>query len=433
MKADIGGMSDEFTDQGGSTLPGWWRTTAVIVASGCLISLISYGLRTSFGLFAEPIAGARDWGLEVFALAIAIQNLIWGIGQPFAGAVADRYGAARVLAAGGAVYALGVALMAVSLTPLAFNLTAGVLVGLGLSGSSFTIVIAALGRLVPEHRRSWAMGLATAAGSLGQFAFPPLGGSFLSAYGPQTALLLLAGFVALVPALAVALRSRGAVEREPDEPALPAREALVAAFGHGSYLLLVAGFFVCGFHLAFIMTHLPAHISAAAGHAHGTHAAGPGIAAWALALIGLTNVGGSYAAGVLGDRRSKRKLLSGIYLARGAVIALFVALPPTPPVVLVFAATMGVLWLSTVPLTSGLVAVMFGTRYLGTLFGFVFLSHQVGAFLGVWLGGVAYERTGDFMPVWWAGVALAVIAAALHWPIAERRAPRFAVAARLGP
>ena len=433
MKADIGGMSDELTDHGGSALPRWWRTTAIIVASGCLISLISYGLRTSFGLFAEPIAGARDWGLEVFALAIAIQNLIWGIGQPFAGAVADRYGAARVLAAGGAVYALGVALMAVSLTPLAFNLTAGVLVGLGLSGSSFTIVIAALGRLVPEHRRSWAMGLATAAGSLGQFAFPPLGGSFLSAYGPQTALLLLAGFVALVPALAVALRSRGAVEREPDEPALPAREALVAAFGHGSYLLLVAGFFVCGFHLAFIMTHLPAHISAAAGHAHGTHAAGPGIAAWALALIGLTNVGGSYAAGVLGDRRSKRKLLSGIYLARGAVIALFVALPPTPPVVLVFAATMGVLWLSTVPLTSGLVAVMFGTRYLGTLFGFVFLSHQVGAFLGVWLGGVAYERTGDFMPVWWAGVALAVIAAALHWPIAERRAPRFAVAARLGP
>jgi len=181
------------------------------------------------------------------------------------------------------------------------------------------------------------------------------------------------------------------------------------------------------------MTHLPAHLSAAAGHAHGAHVAGPGIAAWALALIGLTNVAGAYVAGVLGGRRSKRKLLSGIYLARGTVIALFVMLPPTPSVVLVFAATMGVLWLSTVPLTSGLVAVMFGTRYLGTLFGFVFLSHQVGAFLGVWLGGVAYEQTGGFMPVWWAGVALAVIAAALHWPIAERRAPRFAVAARLGP
>ena len=344
--------------------------------------------------------------------------------------MADRYGAARVLAAGGGVYALGVALMAASPTPLAFHLSAGVLVGLGLSGGSFTIAIAALGRLVPEDRRSWAMGLATAAGSLGQFAFAPLGGAFLAAYGPQTALLLLAGFVALVPVLAVALSSRGTAGPETDEPALPAREALVAALGHGSYLLLAAGFFVCGYHLAFILTHLPAHISAAAGHAHGAHAAGPGIAAWALALIGLANVAGSFVAGVLGGRLSKRKLLSGIYLARAAVIVLFLTLPPTPAVVLAFAAAMGVLWLSTVPLTSGLVAVMFGTRYLGMLFGFVFLSHQVGAFLGVWLGGVAYERTGGFMPVWWAGVALAVIAAALHGPIAERRAPRFAVAAR---
>ena len=433
MKASIGSTSQESTDHRGGVLPGWWRTTAVIVVSGCLISLISYGLRTTFGLFAEPLAGARGWGLEVFALAIAVQNLVWGIGQPFAGAVADRYGSARVLAVGGAVYAVGVGLMAASSTPLAFHLSAGVLVGLGLSGASFTIAIAALGRLVSEDRRSWAMGLATAAGSLGQFAFPPLGGAFLSAYGPQTALLLLAGFLVLIPVLAVALKSRGAVGLEADEPELPAREALVAAFGHGSYRLLVAGFFVCGFHLAFIMTHLPAHLSAAEGHAHGAHVAGPGIAAWALALIGLTNVAGAYVAGVLGGRRSKRKLLSGIYLARGAVIALFVMMTPTPSVVLVFAATMGVLWLSTVPLTSGLVVVMFGTRYLGTLFGFVFLSHQVGAFLGVWLGGVAYEQTGGFMPVWWAGVALAVIAAGLHWPIAERRAPRFAVAARLGP
>lgn len=422
-------MSDVPTERGRS---GWWQTTFVIVASGCLISLITYGLRTSFGLFAEPISAGRGWSMEVFALAVAIQNLLWGAGQPFAGALADRYGAARVLAAGGAVYALGVALMAASPTPLAFHLSAGVLVGLGLSGGSFTIVIAALGRIVPEDRRSWAMGLATAAGSLGQFAFAPLGGAFLVAYGPQTALLLLAGFVALVPALAVFLRSRSADRAGADEPSLPVREALVAAFGHGSYLLLVAGFFVCGFQLAFITTHLPAHISAASGHAHGAHAAGPGIAAWALAIIGLANVAGSYASGVLGGRRSKRKLLSGIYLARAAVIALFVTLPLTPLVVLSFAALMGVLWLSTVPLTSGLVAVMFGTRYLGTLFGFVFFSHQVGAFLGVWLGGVAYERTGAFLPVWWAGVALAVVAAALHWPIVERRAPHFSTASQAG-
>ncbi|MGH3089041.1 MAG: MFS transporter, partial [Rubrobacteraceae bacterium] len=361
---------------------------------------------------------------------------VWGVGQPFAGAVADRYGSARVLAAGGAIYAAGVALMAVSSTPLAFNLTAGLLVGLGLSGGSFTIVIAALGRLAPREKSSQAMGLATAAGSLGQFAFAPLGQAFLADYGWQTALLLLACFMVLVPALAVALRGDRRERESTEEPTLPAREAARQSFGHGSYLLLVAGFFVCGFQLAFITTHLPAHIADVAGHSHGGHAqmntAGPAVAAWALAFIGLFNVVGSYASGVFGGWYSKRKLLAGIYLARGAVIWLFITLPPTPAVVLLFAAAMGVLWLSTVPLTSGLVAVMFGTRYLGTLFGIVFFSHQVGAFMGVWLGGVAYEQTGSFTPVWWAGIALAVLAAALHWPIVERPAPRFTVAARAG-
>ncbi|TCJ18123.1 MFS transporter [Rubrobacter taiwanensis] len=403
------------------------RWMLVVIASGCLIALVTFGLRTSFGLFATPVSGGRGWGMEVFALALAIQNLVWGVGQPLAGAVADRYGSARVLAAGGVLYALGVAFMAWSESPLAFHLSAGVLVGLGLSGGSFTIVIAALGRLVSEERRSWAMGLATAAGSFGQFVFAPLGQAFITFYGWQTALLLLAGTVAFVPLLARALKDPGAREPEAGEPGLPARESLAAAFGHGSYLLLVAGFFVCGFHLAFITTHLPAHLSAAAAqsHAHGLHDTA-GLAAGALAVIGLANVAGSYAAGVLGGRWSKRRLLSAIYLARGVVIALFVALPPSPALVLLFAAAMGVLWLSTVPLTSGLVAVMFGTRYLGTLFGFVFFSHQVGAFLGVWFGGVAFERTGGFAPVWWASVLLAVVAALLHWPISERRAPRFA-------
>lgn len=408
---------------------GWMGSVAFVVLCGCLIALITYGLRTSFGLFATPIAEGRGWSPEVFALAIAIQNLVWGIGQPFAGAIADRYGSARILAAGGAVYAVGVALMAVSPTPLAFNLTAGVLVGLGLSGGSFTIVIAALGRLVPRERSSQAMGLATAAGSLGQFVFAPMGGAFLAEYGWQTALLLLAAFMVVVPALAVALRGRGEVRDE--GPELPARDALRQAFGHGSYLLLVAGFFVCGFHVAFITTHLPAHIADVAGHSHGGHSgmgtAGPAIAAWALALIGLFNIVGSYGSGVLGGMYSKRKLLAAIYLARAAVIWLFITLPPSPTVVLLFAAAMGVLWLSTVPLTSGLVAVMFGTRYLGTLFGIVFLSHQVGAFLGVWLGGVAYEQTGSFAMIWWAGIVLAVLAAAIHWPIVERPAPRLVV------
>ena len=397
-----------------------------------MIALITYGLRTSFGLFAAPISEGRDWSPEVFALAIAIQNLVWGMGQPFAGAVADRYGSARILAAGGVVYAAGVALMAVSPTPLAFNLTAGVLVGLGLSGASFTIVIAALGRLVPEDKSSQAMGLATAAGSFGQFVFAPLGQAFLSDYGWQTTLLLLAASMVVVPALAVALKGGGG-GRGVKEPALPARDAVRRAFGHGSYLLLVAGFFVCGFHVAFITTHLPAHISSVAGHAHGgMHTAGPAVAAWALALIGLFNIVGSYGSGVLGARHSKRQLLAGIYLSRAVVIALFITLPPTPTVVLVFAAAMGVLWLSTVPLTSGLVAVMFGTGNLGTLFGIVFLSHQVGAFFGVWLGGLVFEQTGSFLPIWWAGIALAIIAAGLHWPIVERPAPSFAAPAQAG-
>jgi MFS family permease len=409
----------------------------VIIVSGCLIALITYGLRTSFGLFVEPLSEGRGWSREVFALAIAIQNILWGLGQPVAGAVADRYGSARVLAVGGAVYAVGVALMAVSTTPLAFNLTAGVLVGLGLSGGSFTIVIAAFSKLVPEDRRSWAMGIATAAGSLGQFVFAPVGQAFISSYGWATALLLLACFGATVPVLAAALRSRPAdgTSTGSIEPEVPAREAVREAFGHGSYLLLMAGFFVCGFHVAFITTHLPAHLSDAAAysHAHGAHTGGgPGLAAWALALIGLFNVVGSYGSGVLGGRMSKRKLLAGIYLSRAAVIALFVTLPPSTPVVLAFAAAMGVLWLSTVPLTSGLVAVMFGTRYLGTLFGFVFLSHQVGAFLGVWLGGAAYEQTGSYAPVWWASVFLGVLAAALHWPIVERPAPGYATATQTG-
>lgn len=419
----------------------------MVAVAGCLIALITYGLRTSFGLFATPISEGREWSPEVFALAMAVQNIVWGVGQPFAGAVADRYGAARVLAAGGAVYAGGVALMMVSPTPLAFNLTAGVLVGLGLSGGSFTIVIAALSRLVPPEKSSQAMGLATAAGSFGQFAFAPLGQAFLADYGWQTALLLLAGFMVLVPVLALALRGGGGRStgssqntegtegaKGVEEPALPAREAVRRALGHGSYLLLVAGFFVCGFHIAFITTHLPAHIASVTGHAHGGHAgtgaAVPAVAAWALALIGLFNVAGAYVSGVLGGRHSKRRLLTSIYLARAAVITLFIILPPTPTVILTFAAAMGILWLSTVPLTSGLVAVMFGTRHLGTLFGIVFFSHQVGAFLGVWLGGVSYEATGGFLPVWWTGVALAVVAAALHLPITERRAPPFLVTAR---
>lgn len=391
-----------------------WRTPGVVIVTGCLIALLTYGMRTSFGLFNEPLSLGRGFGREIFALAIAIQNLLWGIGQPVAGGIADRYGAARVLAVGGVVYAVGTVLMAVSTEPGVFYLTAGVLVGLGLSGASFTIVLAAFARLVDEDRRSWAMGLATATASLGQFVFAPLGQAFISAYGWQTALVLLAATVAVVPLLATALSGRGDAGGSA-EPELTLRQALAQAFGHRSYLLLAAGFFVCGFHVAFITTHLPAYLS--------DIGIGAALAAWALGLIGLFNVIGAYGAGILGGRLSKRKLLSGIYLARGVAITAFLLVPATPLTVLVFAATMGVLWLSTVPLTSGLVALFFGTRYVGTLFGFVFFSHQVGAFFGVYLGGALYERTGSYDLVWWMSVGLALVAAALHWPIVERRAP----------
>jgi MFS family permease len=387
-----------------------------VIVAGCLIALIGFGARTSFGLFTEPLSVLRGWDRETFALAIAIQNLLWGVGQPFAGAIADRFGAARVLAAGGAVYALGVVLMAVSTSAGALALSGGVLVGLGLSGGSFTIVIAAFARLVPEDRRSWAMGLATAMGSLGQFVFAPLGQGFIDAYGPATALALIGGCVALVPLLAVALKGGEAEDGPRESSSVAIREALT----HPSFLLLTSGFFVCGFHIAFVSTHLPPYLTELG--------LGTGLAAWALALIGLFNVVGAYTAGVLGGTQSRRLLLSGIYASRAAAFALFVVLPVTPATVLLFAAAIGLLWLSTVPLTSGLIAVMFGTRHLGLLFGVVFLSHQVGAFVGVWLGGAVYDATGAYDLMWWLSIALGMAAAVVHLPISERPAPRWATA-----
>lgn len=397
------------------------RTPELVIICGCLIALVTFGLRSSFGLFLEPLSMTRGWGREVFALAIAVQNLLWGLGQPFAGAVADRYGAGRVLAVGGLLYAAGVVLMSVSSTPMMLHLSGGVLVGLGLSGASFTVVLAAMGRIVPEEKRSWALGIGTAAGSLGQFIFAPLGQAFIAAYEWQTALVLMAGFVALVPLLATPLAGRAPEHDIAGTPAAQSlREALQEAFGHGSYLLLVAGFFVCGFHVAFITTHLPPYL--------GDLGISADLAAWAIGLVGLFNVVGAYSAGVLGGRFSKKYLLSAIYMARAIAIAVFISLPASPASVLVFAATIGLLWLSTVPLTSGLVAVMFGTRFMGTLFGFVFFSHQVGAFLGVWLGGLLYEGTGSYQVVWWLSVLLGVVSAAIHWPIRERGVPRLAEA-----
>jgi len=393
------------------------RTTTLVIVAGCVIGLVTFGVRSSFGLFTDPLTSLRGWDREAFAFAIAIQNLVWGLGQPVAGAVADRFGAGRVLAAGGALYAAGTALMAASTSEAALALSAGVLVGLGLSGGSFMVVLAAFTRLVPEDRRSWALGLGTAAGSMGQFLFAPLGQAFISGYGTLTALVLLGGCVALVPILAGALTGKGDVSAEPE---VGVREAIRGAVTHPSYLLLTAGFFVCGFHIAFVTTHLPPYLT--------DLGLSGGLAASAIALIGLFNVIGAYTAGVLGGHQSRKYLLSGIYFTRALAFALFLVVPTTPAVVVVFAIMIGLLWLSTVPLTSGLVALMFGTRNVGMLFGFVFLSHQIGAFIGVWLGGAVYDATGGYELMWWLCVALGLFAALVHLPIAERRAPRLAPA-----
>jgi predicted MFS family arabinose efflux permease len=395
------------------------RSTTVVVAAGCLIAVLTYGMRASLGLFTAPLSDVRGWDRETFAFAIAIQNLLWGIGQPFAGAIADRYGSGRVLAGGGLLYVAGGVLMASSTSGAALTLSGGVLLGLGLSGASFLVVIAAFSRLVPPDRRSWAIGLATASGSLGQFLFAPLGQAFLSEYGAVTALVLLSGFVALVPLLAIALTGRG--DDVSDEPEVSAVAAIRGALAHPSYLMLTCGFFVCGFHIGFITTHLPPYLTDLGFSGS--------LAAWSLALIGLFNVIGAYTAGVLGGTHSKRLLLSGIYAGRALLFALFLIVPTTPAVVLLFGAGMGLLWLSTVPPTSGLVAVMFGTRHVGMLFGFVFLSHQIGAFLGVWLGGVVYEATGAYDLMWWLSIALALAAATVHLPISERRATEWAPSA----
>ena len=384
----------------------------VVIVAGCLISLISFGPRSILGLFLAPMTDAREWSREIFALSIAVQNIVWGIGQPIAGAIADRYGSGRVIAAGGLVYAGGLALMAWAPTPLWLNLSAGLMIGIGMAAASFAIVLAAFGRRVPPERQSIVFGIGTAAGSLGQFLFAPFGQTLIASFGWSQALVILAVVMLALPVLALALAGRPAQTQALREQTIG--QALSEAFAHRSYVLLTAGFFVCGFHIAFIMTHLPPYIV--------DKGLDPRIGAWALALVGLFNIVGSLAAGVVGQNHSKPILLSLIYLTRTVAIALFVLMPVTPMSVLVFASVMGLLWLSTVPPTSGLVAIMFGPKHLGMLMGIVFFSHQVGAFLGVWLGGRLYDQTGSYDMVWWLGVALGLFAAIVHWPIKERPA-----------
>lgn len=397
------------------------QTVPVVLAAGSLIAILGFGPRSTMGFFLTPMTSEYGWGREIFALAIAIQNLIWGAAQPFVGMLADRYGTARVLSGGAVFYALGLALMANTSDPVTLQLTAGVLIGLGISGTAFLLVTTAFARLLPVEMRTIGFGIGTAAGSVGQFIFAPLGQGFISAYGWHTALLIMAAMVLAVPALSFVIRGKPhAVPVRAGEKDQSIPEALREAFGHTSYRLLVAGFFVCGFQIAFVTVHLPPYLN---------DIGIPAIyAGYALALIGLFNIAGSLGSGVLSGRMPKRWILAAIYFARAVAIAVYITLPPSVPATLVFAAVLGILWLSTVPPTQQLVVVMFGTRYLATLFGFVFFSHQVGSFFGVWLGGLLYDRTGSYDVVWWISVALGIFAAIVHIPIVERQVARPAIA-----
>jgi len=391
-----------------------WRTPAVILVCGCLIALLGFGPRSAIGFFLTPLSQENHWGRDVFSMALALQNLLWGLGQPFAGGIADRFGANRVVIVGASLYALGLVLMAHSTSPIMLDLSAGVLIGFGLAGCSFNLVLGAFGKLLPESWRSLAFGAGTAAGSFGQFLYSPIGVALMDQYGWRIALLSFAGLTLLIVPLAMALATprTAAPAAAVVRPSQSFRQALTEAFGHRSYVLLVIGFFTCGFQLAFVTVHLPSYLVDRGLSAE--------VGGWTLAIIGLFNIVGSMASGYLGARVPKRYILSVIYFSRALATLVFIMLPPSATATLIFGAVTGLLWLSTVPPTSGLVAVMFGTRWLAMLFGFAFFSHQVGGFLGVWLGGLVFDAYGSYTPVWLLSVFFGVMSAIINLPIVER-------------
>ncbi len=390
----------------------------MIIMFGCVIAILTFGPRSAVGVFQLPILKDRGWGSDVFSYAMALQYLFWGLGQPFAGAMADRYGSARVLTIGLILYGSGLALMAYASTPLSFTLTAGLLMGFGLSGCSFNLVIGALAKLVPEHMRSFAFGAGTAAGSFGQFLFSPIAGGMVGNLGWQTttiafgALMLfvipLCQFVASTP-----MKSQPKIAVGPQQSF---REALVEAFHHRSYVLLVLGFFTCGFQLAFVTVHFQKYVVEAG--------IPPQVGYWAFALVGIFNIFGSLSSGWLSGRFPKRWVLSGLYLSRALVTLMFIMLPPTAWSAYLFGALSGLLWLSTVPPTSSLIGVMFGTRYFSTLYGFAFLSHQIGGFSGLMIAGWARESLGSYMPIWWLSIGFGVFSALVNLPIVEKPVAR---------
>ncbi len=394
------------------------RTGFWILLSGALILALSLGIRHGFGLFLAPMSAEFGWGRETFAFAIALQNLIWGIAQPFTGAIADRFGAMRTVLVGGILYAIGLVLMGYSDSAFSLSLSAGLLIGIGLSGTSFSVILGAVGRAVPLERRSMAMGISAAAGSFGQFAMLPGTLGLISWLGWSAALLALGLLVALIVPLSGLMRDKP-LPIQGHEQTLG--EALREAAGHSGFWLLSLGFFVCGFQVVFIGVHLPAYL--VDRHLPAT------VGTTVLALVGLFNVFGTYIAGWLGGRMSKPKLLTGLYLLRGVVILAFLWAPLTVWTAYAFGIAMGLLWLSTVPLTNGTVATLFGVRNLSMLGGITFLFHQIGAFLGGWLGGYVYDHTGNYDLVWQISILLSLLAGLLNWPVRERPVERAALGA----
>ncbi|MGB0681118.1 MAG: MFS transporter [Magnetovibrionaceae bacterium] len=395
------------------SLPVW-----VVITAGALVVSLSMGIRQSFGLFLSPMSLDLEIGREAFALALAIQNLIWGCMQPFAGMIADRYGSGRVIAGGGILYLIGLLIMADAESIWGLHIGGGLLIGFALSGVTFGVVLGAIGRQVTEEKRSLAFGIATAGGSLGMAIMGPLGQAFIGAYGWPMALVIMAAMASVMAMVAVFLTGRpetpqqtsGAAEAE---AAQTMGRALREAAGHSGYRYLTLGFFVCGFHVAFIGVHLPAYVADVGLSPH--------VGAFALALIGLFNIVGTFTAGWIGGRYSKKNSLAWLYGLRALVFLVFLIAPKTEMTVYIFSATIGLLWLSTVPLTSGLVAQIFGVRYMSTLFGIVFFSHQIGSFVGVWWGGWLFDVFGSYDYMWIASVIMGVVSAALHLPIREGR------------
>ena len=382
-----------------------------VLVCGALLVTLSMGIRHGFGLWMQPVTMDRGWSRESFALAIAIQNLTWGLAGPVAGMLGDRFGAFRVLVAGGLLYAGGLVAMALAPTPLAFMASAGVMLGLAQSGTTYAVVYGVIGRNIEPERRSWAMGMTAAAGSFGQFLMLPVDNWLITEWGWRTALFVLALMALTILPLALGLRERQ-VPSTATGPRQSVGQAIREAFGSRSFQWLTAGYFVCGFQVVFIGVHMPSYLK--------DQGLDPQVATWALALIGLFNVFGTYGAGVLGQRLPKRYLLAANYFSRSIFITLFVLAPLSPWSVYLFSAAMGLLWLSTVPPTNAIVAQVFGVQYMSMLSGFVFLSHQVGSFLGAWLGGRLYDMTGSYTLMWWIAVVLGVAAALINLRVDER-------------